>query len=1439
MDAGVKYQLISGWGTSLCWWATVVGGYPDPARDSYITAFFDPVNGLGLNIVRYNIGGGENPAYHTLAYRAAVPGFEPSPGAYNWSADANQRWVLQQAIAKGANVLEAFSNSPPYWMTVSGSVTGGTAGGDNLQTSYFDAFADYLTTVVQYYRDNWGITFNTLEALNEPSSSWWVFGGDQEGCHFDNGEQNTIVKDVGASLAAKGLVGTAVSAPDDNQTNQSVVSVQDFDGIALGYIGQFNTHDYTGSEQVQLNALAGTYNKPIHMSEFGDNDGSGLTMSYHILNDMRLMPLCTAFVYWQTVDNGSGWGFWYNALDNETTTSYTVNEKYYVMGNYSKFIRPGYQLISINDSNSLAAESPDGQTFVIVTTCGSTAANVTYNLANLGARSFTVTPHQTSSSESLATLSSFTATGTSSFTASLPANSVTTFVLVSQSPPPVSLVWTGGIYASGTNIWNTSATNLPWLAASGANTSFQAGDPVLFNDTPSNTAVTISGAVLPGLMTINNNIDNYTFNAAAGGGPIGSYTSSTALVKSGAATLTINGSNNYSGSTDINGGTVIANNGYAFGSGQVNLSNATLTAGNGVVIGNPLNISGTATFNTGTIANTFAGALTGTGAVLNITGANALTLKGNMSGFSGLFSAGSSNVQMRLWGNTGSATADFNLGAGGAGIFPRNGNVTIALGSLAGAPGTGLGGPSDDSNPVTYAIESDNNSTAFYGQINGGAAVSVTTSGTGVLTLGGVSSYTGATTISSGTLLLSGTLANTPVTVDSAATLAGAGTIGSVSGGGVTTSSNAIISPGNSSATAGTLTVGNGLALNQATVNIGLSNSPTANNSDKILMDGGTLSLTGTETFQVYALNSNLTAGTYTLITGGTSTVLNGAVLVSNLPAGARQSYALQSSAVGSGTAYVDLIVTGPPPASLVWTGTGGGGGIWDAQTTSAWSGGPTSTFYNYDSVTFNDTTQNGNITISGVVTPTNLTFNNNVTAYTLGGPGSITGPVALTKSGAGALTISGSNTYTGGTVIKAGTILLANSTANSYGLGTGAVTFEGGTLILAGYTSGSSFSQFNNNLLVPGGQVGTLDVTQKDGDGSPYGLLYGTLTGSGTLNMSIYYNRSGIAGDWSGFYGTLNVTTPATADFIFSANYGDPGMPNASINLGNNVTMNFPGTDGNPSMQINVGAVGGTTTSTFQGGVDGGRTVIWGVGTNNASAVFAGAISEQGSSDITAFIKYGTGTWTLSGPCNYNGSTLVNGGTLSVSGTINSASVFEVQQGATLNLAGGMITAQSLTIDPGATCTGFGTIVTTLINNGAFSTTSGHTLTIQGNAVNNGTMMFTGGAALSISGTFTNNGVFDLMTGSQTLPANLVNYGAVITSRAVKIKSAAKSGSSMSVTIQSYSGHTYSLQSSPSLTSPNWQTVTAQAGNGNVLTLIDPSGATGAAKYYRVSIAP
>jgi O-glycosyl hydrolase len=461
VNFNTKYQTFEGWGTSLAWWANVVGGYPDANRNDYVARVFDPTYGLGLNVVRYNIGGGENPKYlapnnQYLQYRANMPGFLSSATAsYDWTQDANQRWVLQQSIQKGVTIAEAFSNSPPWWMTNSSSVTGATDGGNNLNPSYNSAFADYLTSVAQQYHDTWGITFRTLEPFNEPSSTWWKFGGGQEGSGFDASTQNSFIKVLGASLAAKNMTYTSVSASDENSIDQAVDTYAAMDSSALGYVGQVNTHTYGGSNRNTLMAYAANANKRLWVSEYGDGDATGLTMAAQILTDLKGMQP-KSWIYWQAVDNSGGWGFLNNALDGSNNYGYAFNEKYYVMGNFSKFIRPGYQFINIDDSNSIAAYDGKGALVIVTVNSETTAQEVTYNLQNvpaaMGAGPWNVQVYRTSATENLAAQPLFQVSD-GTFYRRIPAKSVNTFVITNATTTPIV---DGAQYVMYTD-WNYSS----------------------------------------------------------------------------------------------------------------------------------------------------------------------------------------------------------------------------------------------------------------------------------------------------------------------------------------------------------------------------------------------------------------------------------------------------------------------------------------------------------------------------------------------------------------------------------------------------------------------------------------------------------------------------------------------------------------------------------------------------------------------------------------------------------------------------------------------------------------------------------------------------------------------------------------------------------------------------------------------------------------------
>lgn len=446
VNPAVGYQTLEGWGTSLAWFGNVVGGAPDKTRQKVADMLFSQKSGLGLNVVRYNIGGGENPKYHFMEFRAAVPGFEPRPGKWDWSADANQRWLLQAAMQRGADEQEAFSNSPPYWMTISGSVTGSQSGGNNLKLSEYPAFAQYLSSVVKHFQTHWGVTFRTVEPFNEPMSNWWKFGGRQEGAQFGQGAQNRLIPLLQRDLKVNKSA-TTIAAPDDNSIDETDLNLTNYPKWALADLTQVNTHSYNGVARGSLATLATKDGKDLWMSEYGDGDETGLTMAEQILTDMKQMQP-TAWIYWQALDGAStddnSWGMLSADLTAYATRDLSVNEKYFVMGNYSKFIRPGDQFIAINDDESLAAYDWQDQKLIIVSTNDNlTGRSANFDLSRFGLTGATVQAYRTTRFKSTDNLKPISVgqvhDGVLSTT--LPPFSVTTFVVSNARFSPSGRAW--------------------------------------------------------------------------------------------------------------------------------------------------------------------------------------------------------------------------------------------------------------------------------------------------------------------------------------------------------------------------------------------------------------------------------------------------------------------------------------------------------------------------------------------------------------------------------------------------------------------------------------------------------------------------------------------------------------------------------------------------------------------------------------------------------------------------------------------------------------------------------------------------------------------------------------------------------------------------------------------------------------------------------------
>jgi O-glycosyl hydrolase len=474
IDPSYQQQPFQGWGTSLVWFAHATGGYPDEVRNKLVDLLFGE-DGLRLNIARYNIGGGNAPTVTDYLRRGgAVPGYWKAPQPYgpadkewwdpdnpdhwDWDADANQRWWIDQVKDK-VDTWEAFSNSPPWFQTISGYVSGGfDPGADQIRADRVDEFADYLVRVAEHVERAHGIEFDTIDPLNEPNTPYWrttlgpdgrPTGGRQEGAHVRPALQGQVVLALRRRLATAST-GALISAPDE--TNPGIF-LQDWYGYpaeAQAAVAQLNVHTYGTGQRTAARDVAKAEDRPLWMSEVEGSWGndftsmdSGLGMARRIIDDLReLEP--TAWVLWQPVEDAENmvaegnlqWGsihvpFTCTAADTLATCPIRTNTKFDTIRNFTHHIRPGDRLVKVDDPASVAAVKKSGRDAVVVHANADAGPRaVTLDLSRFGhvRPGATVTPVVTSAAGKLVRGSPVRVKGRSA-TLTVPGESVTTFLV--------------------------------------------------------------------------------------------------------------------------------------------------------------------------------------------------------------------------------------------------------------------------------------------------------------------------------------------------------------------------------------------------------------------------------------------------------------------------------------------------------------------------------------------------------------------------------------------------------------------------------------------------------------------------------------------------------------------------------------------------------------------------------------------------------------------------------------------------------------------------------------------------------------------------------------------------------------------------------------------------------------------------------------------------
>ena len=359
--------------------------------------------------------------------------------------------------------LVGFVNSAPSQYTTNGENCGG-----EINTAY----GTYLATIVSHFVAE-GVDIDQISPMNEPDNG---FGGcGQEGMEVPASERAGVIDAVGSALSTAGL-STKVIADESSETTQLLSEAPTWlaNASAPSYIAAIAHHTYdnpSDSELEQVGGLGDVNGKPVWASEIccqisgGGGYGAqydptmagALAMTNYIYTDLSYAD-DAAFDWWTALSsslgcdpdtdstcattvntNSTGWndGLVYYDPDYASDGDQTLymTKRFYALGQYSRFVRPGAVRYGVSGSPSgvqTMAFWDNNQWTVVANNTNTAAASLSVNLGSGTITSSSA--YQTDASENLASVSAPTISG-STITASLPAQSVTTYVLNSSGAP--------------------------------------------------------------------------------------------------------------------------------------------------------------------------------------------------------------------------------------------------------------------------------------------------------------------------------------------------------------------------------------------------------------------------------------------------------------------------------------------------------------------------------------------------------------------------------------------------------------------------------------------------------------------------------------------------------------------------------------------------------------------------------------------------------------------------------------------------------------------------------------------------------------------------------------------------------------------------------------------------------------------------------------------
>jgi O-glycosyl hydrolase len=427
VDFGTTYQTIRGFGGSTAW----LGEMPSAVA----TALFSPTSGLGLSILRLRI----DPTGSATSTPPWV-----TTDASGWTAEAangaeavaaNSKAIVFASPWTPPISMKNTSSGQPYYS--GGSCSDGAAaycGGYLDPTSdsnkgYAD-YANYLEDFVHFFNTTNSFDLYAISMQNEPEENV-----NYESCLWTPQQMDTWVAGS-ASTITSDPYSTKLIMPeaDSFQPAQALTALED--PSAQGLISIIGGHLY-GVQPAAYSIPSGDSPKEIWMTEFGPLSGAQLTWAQALttygesIHNSMVTGQYNAYVWWGVFGSSTGSCSTAAGTCGFVDNAGTVQPMGYVMGQYSKFIQPGYVRVSATATPvsgvfvSAYMNSSPAHYVIVAINSNTTSESLTFALSN-GSGVTSLTPYQSTSSAGLAAQTAVPVSG-GQFNYTLPAQSIVTF----------------------------------------------------------------------------------------------------------------------------------------------------------------------------------------------------------------------------------------------------------------------------------------------------------------------------------------------------------------------------------------------------------------------------------------------------------------------------------------------------------------------------------------------------------------------------------------------------------------------------------------------------------------------------------------------------------------------------------------------------------------------------------------------------------------------------------------------------------------------------------------------------------------------------------------------------------------------------------------------------------------------------------------------------